>query len=188
MRIAFYDNESGGFPKNGPEIQSGQARACQMGIVVTDGDGKIISEFCHLVKPKGEFTIRPDAQAIHGISIEDCHRSGMRHDVLIDCVHDILSNCNMVVCHGTRFDLRILDIEYAYRGDLLKRPNIENFCTQDACKNMGLKPYNLAASLKHLCNEEITGAHNALADAHSCRKIFFELKRRGLTPRLREAA
>jgi len=188
MRIAFTDFESTGFPKNGELIQSGQARACQTGIVVTDGEGEIVSEFCQLVRPTGEFTMRPDAQAVHNISVEDCHRSGMRHDLFVDAMHDILLNCNLVVCHGTRFDLRILDIEYANRGDLFRRPNIQSFCTQDACKALGFAKYSLAASHQQLLNEPISGAHNALADAHSCRKIFFELKRRGLTPRLQEAA
>ena len=80
----FGDTETTTFPKNGNEIQNGQARVCQLGLILTDSDGKSVAEFCSLIKPDG-WEIQEGAFKVHGKSMELCDKYGLPATTAFTC-------------------------------------------------------------------------------------------------------
>ena len=67
--LLFFDTETTG---TDPRL----ARAVEIAWIVCTGDGQIVKEETHLVKPKG-FTIPDQAAAIHGITTEIAEAEGL---------------------------------------------------------------------------------------------------------------
>jgi len=188
------DVETTGFKKNGPLIQDGQARIIQIAMLLCDEDGKHMSEFSTLIKPDG-WTISEGAQKVHGISMETCEAYGIPMKTALKTVHEMMRQSKLLIFHNAAFDWSLFEIEYAYAG--VEPPRIERFCTMLASMNICNLPGQygkpkwpkLAEALPIMCGRELgDGAHDAMIDTKGCKDLFFELKRRGMTPRLQEAA
>lgn len=194
MTYSIGDTETTSFAKNGALIQDGQARVCQIAMLLCDEEGKHLSEFTTLIKPDG-WTIGQGAQDVHGISMEDCYKFGMPARVALETIDAMMGQSRLMVFHNANFDWKLFQIEYAYAQKPM--PNIERFCTMlasmDICNLPGQygKPKwpKLAEALPIMCGRELgDDAHDAMVDTKGAKDLFFELKRRGLTPRLQEAA
>lgn len=182
----FIDTETTGFSKNGALVQDGQARVCQIAMLMTDENGKSLSEISFLIKPDG-WKIGEDASRIHGFTNELCDQYGVSGAAAYSLYSRLAGMCSLVVAHNVNFDRKMMEIEAAYN----KSAPISNqwLCTmlktKDICKLSG--QYNdykwpkLDESLKHMCGRELGDlAHDALWDVRACKDIFFALIERGI--------
>lgn len=128
-------------------------RIVEIGIVVLEPSGLILTEYDTLVNPRRD--IGPSC--IHQIRSEDVLRAPTFADIAGD-VLGILSDCNVIAGHNVSFDMNFLVKEYGRIG--VELPKIPLLCT---CNMFG------RASLKSCCEElglPFNGLpHRALVDA-----------------------
>src|SRR5215216_6018541 len=73
----FFDTETTGLPEYKKKHDlSVQPHVIQLAALLTDDSGNTKGEFNTLIKPAG-WTVPAEAQAVHGISQEDCERYGI---------------------------------------------------------------------------------------------------------------
>lgn len=194
MAYSISDTETTGFKKAGQLVQIGQARIVQVAMLLCDEEGNHMTEFSTLIKPDG-WTISEGAQAVHGISMEKCERYGIPMKTALKTIHEIMRQSKLLIFHNEDFDWGLFQIEYAYAG--VEPPPINRYCTMLSSMNICNLPGKygkpkwpkLAEALPILCGKELgDGAHDAMIDTKGCKDLFFELKRRGLTPQLQEAS
>lgn len=200
MSYLIFDTETTGFPrKDLPANHPEQARVIQLAALLLDEQFKERACFHTLIKPDG-WTISPGAQAVHGISNEDCELYGIPIKFALKSFLSLerQSSCN--VAHNLKFDNNMLNLEYAAEENdsfnevlnhypkLIKR--IADFCTMEATtdicklpsKRGGYKWPKLKEAYLHCFGEELQDAHDALADCRACAKIFRWLKERDSQP------
>lgn len=179
------DAETTGFPKNGGLKQDGQARVVQIAAILCEEDGTHIAEFCTLIRPDG-WVIGERAQETHGISQEKCEKSGIDQKSAIKIIAGFIQNSKSVVAHNAAFDLKMLDIEFAYAD--VEVPEFKSYCTMLAslpiCKLPGqygnYKWPKLIEALPIICGRDLgEGAHDAMVDARGAKDLFFELMKVG---------
>jgi len=185
----FFDTETIGLPRNykAPVTDSDNwPRLIQLSWIVTDTDGKSISEKNALIRPNG-FKIPLDVSKLTGITTEKALNEGFDiTEVLMEFLSDF-EKVNTIVGHNIDFDLNIVRAEF-YR--LKIKENLEakpSVCTMksstDFCKLPGYYGYRfpkLQVLYKKLFGEEFNNAHNAASDVAATRRCFFELLKRGI--------
>lgn len=173
MQILFIDTETTKFKKKGDLVQPGQARVCQVALILSDKEtGRTISEFSSLVKPD-DWEISEGANKIHGFTNEMCERDGIPMADIIPVYDEMMFDAYKVVAHGTAFDRGMMEIEYAYNK--CEHINRDWFCTMTANKHLnGGKFASLETCMQHYCGRSVgVGAHNAEDDVKALRDIYF---------------
>lgn len=187
----FIDTETTGFHKGGDLIQQGQARVCQLAMLLTDASGKSLHEFSSLIKPDN-WTIGKGAQEAHGFTDHDCERFGISGKGATVLYQRIASISTLIIAHNIGFDRKLMEIEEAYTGlPPLTRPW---YCTQDASTPIvnlpptekmvaagrnHAKTCGLEEALEFFCGRTLgETAHNAMYDVQACRDIFFAIRKR----------
>lgn len=192
MAKLVVDTETTTFPKKyGLLVQEGQARVCQIAMLLTDDDGKSLAEFSCLIKPDG-WEINEKAGAVHGFTNELCEQYGITAKSAYMFFLRMAKIADLVIAHNSEFDMKMLQIEAAYceqefpetlwyctmneSSPILNLPPTEKMMACGFTKN---KPPNLGEALKFLCDKELgSGAHNAMYDVAACRDIYFAIKTR----------
>lgn len=182
----FGDTETTGFAKKGSCVQEGQARICQLALLLVDENRNTVAEFSALIKPDG-WIISDGAYETHGKSMEDCERYGLPIASAYGAFDCFAKRAGLFVCHNMNFDWRLLEIEAAYGQKTL--PQIQKFCTMKAatpvCKLPGrygdFKWPKAIEALQILCDRDIgDDAHDAMHDTRACKDIFFALMDKGI--------
>lgn len=178
----FLDTETTGFKKKGGLIQEGQARVCQLALVLTDDQGRSIAEFCSYIKPDG-WVISEGAQKVHGITMEKCEKFGLSMSAVFMLYKRFAEISSHIVAHNSEFDAGMMDIEEGYFNH--RRASFANInvntpwlCTMKShSQKTGEKWPKLDWALEHYCNRKLgDGAHDAMQDAKACRDIFFAMR------------
>ncbi len=133
-------------------------RVVEVGIVLTDDDGRIEEEWTTLVNPRRDI----GASHIHGITAADVLDAPVFAEIS-DHVLGMLAG-RVVVAHNSTFDMRFLRREL----DLAKYVIAERPAAVCSMKWAGR--IIGAAKLSHCCDAlgiALTGAHSALGDAHA---------------------
>jgi len=161
-------------------------RAVQIAWEAFDAHGRRTDAQCHIVRPQG-FTIPEEAVEIHGISTSIAMRAGVPVTKVLRALSAVLRNASVVVAHNLKFDAGVLGAEYHRLG---KRPQFDRkiqVCTMEAATEYcalpgpyGFKWPTLSELYFELFRKRLKDAHNAAADAASCSRCFFELKRLGI--------
>jgi len=191
--LLFTDTETTGFKKSGLIVE-GQARVCQIAMILTDKTGRILAQFSSYIKPNG-WKIGDGAFKQHGISQEDCENYGMPQSHFMGMFLTFLQKSNLVVAHNSNFDESMMDVETAYYNDAsdlsMKSPKRPWYCTQkntvDICcvppteKMIAVgrthyKTPSLAEAYHHFTGKRIEGAHDAMVDTRACMEIYFGMK------------
>lgn len=187
MRISNYlivDTETTGFPRKGELVQDGQARICQIAMLLCNSTGKCMAEHVSLVRPDG-WTIGDSAYETHGIDGQICEQYGLRARGVMSFFKRLYDIADVIVCHNSKFDRQMIEIEAAYNGIELEER--EWYCTMlnsvDACRLPGkfgkFKWPKLGEALSIVCNKEMASgaAHDAMVDAKACKDVFFALNK-----------
>jgi len=188
----FLDTETTGWRKGGAKIQSGQARVCQIAMLLTDDKGKSLMEFSSLIKPD-DWSISEGAQKCHGFSDEQCDFMGVHNSFMIHSFNHMADRASTVIAHHVEFDKAMMDIEAAYHSKTenpcTRKPwyctqkNSVNLCKIPATEKMRkagrthYKTPSLEEALQFFCGRSLgDGAHDAMYDAKACRDIFFAIR------------
>lgn len=187
--ILFVDTETSGMPDfKAPSGAAHQPRVVQLAAMLATEDGRTLAEFSTLIVPTG-WTMDPGAQAIHGITHEDCTRYGLPAGAAMVVLEHMLSCAELAVAHNSGFDQKMLNIESERLGitDRLGGRR-EFFCTMRASTNIckipsarGYKWPKLIEAYRFFFNKDFDGAHDAMADVRACAEIYFELNRRNIS-------
>lgn len=140
-------------------------RVCQIGLVKLYPTGKV-TEWRSLINPT--IPIPPEVSAIHGITDEAVKDAPVFKDVAPQLAGGLMG-CD-VGGFNVRFDVTFIDKEFERVGgkDVLK-----GCLVVDSFRIFLQKePRNLEAAVKFYLNREITGAHDALADARSAYQVL----------------
>lgn len=160
MSFAVIDFETTGLVPERAE------RVIEVGIVLTDDDGRVEDEWTTLVNPHRDV----GATHIHGIpagDVLDAPDFGDIGDHLLEMITG-----RVVVAHNASFDMRFLHRELQLaKYDVPTRPTA--LCSMKwAGRMMG------AAKLSHCCEAlgiALTNAHSALGDAHATAELLSRL-------------
>jgi len=98
--ILFVDTETTGI-RNGGFIP----RVVQLGALLTDNDGKTISELNVLLYPEGFDTVPEAAANVHGFSFEMVSKYGISREQGLETFFDIMDKANTIVANNTEYDL-----------------------------------------------------------------------------------
>lgn len=190
QKYLFFDTETTGIPKDykAPCTNTDNwPRLIQLGWLLTDAEGRILSEGNHIVRPDG-FEIPKAASDVHGITTEFALENGKP---LLDVIFAFGADLNQAECvigHNLDYDLHIVGAEYVRLGYdsriMFARPTL---CTMQAtiqyCNipgRFGPKWPKLMELYTKLFDQEFDGAHDAMADIVATKDCFFELIRRGV--------
>ena len=189
QKYLFFDTETTGIPNDykAPCTNTDNwPRLVQLGWLLTDAAGRILSEGNHIVRPDG-FEIPKAASDVHGITTEFALENGKPLLDVIFAFGADLNQADCVVGHNLDYDLHIVGAEYVRLGYdsriMFARPTL---CTMQAtiqfCNipgRFGPKWPKLMELYTKLFGQEFDGAHDAMADIVATKDCFFELIRRG---------
>lgn len=188
--LLFGDTETTGFKKKGDLVQDGQARVCQLGLLLTDIYGNTIGEFSCLIQPDGMWEMNAGAQAIHGISTEMCYAQGVSLHTAITVYHSFKALASKVIAHNAAFDSGMMEVEEAYlarRHPVGPSIPLEWHCTmleaKPICKLPGkygdYKWPKLEEAMQIILGRGLgDNAHDAMHDVRGCRDLYFGLRGR----------
>lgn len=190
QKYLFFDTETTGIPKDykAPCTNTDNwPRLIQLGWLLTDAEGRILSEGNHIVRPDG-FEIPKAASDVHGITTEFALENGKPLLDVIFAFGGDLNQAECVIGHNLDYDLHIVGAEYVRLGYdsriMFARPTL---CTMQAtiqyCNipgRYGPKWPKLMELYTKLFGQEFDGAHDAMADIVATKECFFELIRRGV--------
>ena len=190
QKYLFFDTETTGIPNyyKAPCTNTDNLpRLVQLGWLLTDAEGRILSEGNHIVRPDG-FEIPKAASDVHGITTEFALENGKPLLDVIFAFGADLNQADCVVGHNLDYDLHIVGAEYVRLGYdsriMFARPTL---CTMQAtiqfCNipgRFGPKWPKLMELYTKLFGQGFDGAHDAMADIVATKDCFFELIRRGV--------
>lgn len=184
-----FDTETTGLPKNfhAPVTDlDNWPRLVQIGWVRCDKQGREIEGEEFLIKPEG-FTIPAAATKIHKITTQRARARGIPLADALAIFSEMLTQSTVVVSHNMGFDAKVLGAEGIRKNTPLDFFAVRKICTKTAstefCQLPGYGRYKWP-KLSEL-HEALFGmpgreGHTALADARTCAKCFFELRRLGI--------
>lgn len=166
-----------------------------MALVTYGEDGTELSSRYVIAKPVNGSVSTPKALATHGISEDQRNTEGIPEDHVIALYLVAMARATIRIAHNESFDRRIARIAMTragYQRDLIEFiEGRSTFCTLDAAKPIvnlpptdkmlaagftGPKPPSLSECFRHFFNEDMVGAHGALADARGAGRLFWHLK------------
>lgn len=166
-----------------------QPRVVQLAALLCDMDGTVVAEMCTLIKPDG-WVIEPEAQAVHGHSLEKCDDLGIPMTEALTQFNVLKAQAKGRVAHSLSFDKRMMAREANIYGVSHDSEGLHSFCTMllgtDLCQlppagafRRGYKWPTLDELHQFLFGKSFEGAHDAMGDARACKDCFFEMVRRG---------
>ena len=185
----FFDTETTGVPRdyNAPASNTRNwPRLVQLGWIVTDEEGNVLSQGNEIVKPEG-FVIPADAARVHGITTEKARREGKPLREVIEAFLKDAKDVKCIVGHNISFDQKVVGAELYRLGIPDTISTAKSLCTMQAgtdyCKIPGYYGYKWPKlqELHHkLFGCDFVDAHDAMADIAATKKCFFEMRKRGL--------
>jgi DNA polymerase III subunit epsilon len=158
--LVFFDLETTG-------LSVVRDRIVQIALVKVRRDGAPNDEYTTLVNPG--IPIAEEAMAVHGITPADL-RNKPTFAQIADKVNEFIGNADLAGYNSNRFDVPMLMEEFARVGidfDISKRRLID---VQRIFYKM--EPRTLKAAYRLYCQEELTDAHDALADVKATLAVF----------------
>jgi DNA polymerase-3 subunit epsilon len=170
-----------------------QPRIVQVAALLIDDERQERAMFHTLISPrrggdgKLEWEVPVGAFQVHGISTDDCVRFGIRLPIVLDTLMNMMEAVELVVAHNVDFDVAMLVSEFC--REMRETPlalRRKRFCTmKESTEIVGLpgrfsscKWPKLSEAYQFFFQEELQGAHDALADVRACARIFFALQDR----------
>ena len=163
-------------------------RVVQVAWIEFDMTGHELARCAHLIRPDG-FTISSGASAVHGISTAVAKRDGVPLAGVLDSLLEAIQRARLVIAHNIEFDATVLSAEYLRAGNADPLRRVALRCTMkesaDYCGipgQYGAKWPKLEELYSHLFLAPPSRTHDALADAETCARCFFEIRQRGVKP------
>lgn len=158
--LCFFDIESTG-------LNVVRDRILQIAIIKYFADGRPPQELSMLINPG--IPISEEAMGIHGITPKDVANKPTFQQVA-QKLHDFIGKADLAGYNSNRFDIPLLMEEFARAGmefDISRRRTVD---VQRIFYKM--EPRTLKAALRFYCGEELTNAHDAMADVRATIAVF----------------
>jgi DNA polymerase III epsilon subunit-like protein len=182
----FFDTETTGLPRRNADYRTeflAWPRLVELAWLLYDQDGNKLDEYHSIIKPV-DYEIPAEVTKIHGISQERALQEGKSIKDALGGFLYALEYAEVLVAHNIAFDEGIIGSEYARLNSLPgKLETIKKYDTTQSGPYCGMPPGRrprLGELYYCLFNEGFDDAHTAMADTEALRKIFFELKKKGL--------
>lgn len=122
------------------------------------------------VKPAHNYTISPQAQAVHGLTKEFIEANGVYFKELAPEFFKMIEDADLLTYNGNTFDIKFLNEECKRWG--LPLPIVgKNFYDAFAME-CRFHPRNLSAVYKSYTGVDLEDAHDALADVNATIEVF----------------
>ncbi len=168
QRYAVVDVETSG-------LNAARHRVLQVGVVVVDGDGTVISRWSSLVRPLHRVLFRVGPTRVHGIHRRDVRHAPAAQTVLARLAEQL--HGARFVAHNTAFDVAFLTRAAARAGVAL--PIDDPLCTLTMSRR--LDPQRTQSHrLADVCvryGVTLSRPHDALADAEATAAVLPHLLR-----------
>lgn len=202
MNVLYFDTESTGLPRKCTETyETIQPNITQLGFIL-ERNGVDVMTVDALIKPDNWFVhedatgerppsiISHKAMDVTGITPELCEAEGIPIADAVELFVIAAEHADVIVCHNTAFDLKVLAAEYARLQPKAKDPNIvfagnPSLCTMKAatpiCKipkanaKTAYKWPRLDEAMLFFFGEELENAHSAIVDIKATRRVFHKL-------------
>ena len=138
-----------------------------------------------IVKPDG-WEIPEETVKIHGITTGTANRVGVPEEAVLMMLLTLEEIADVRIAHNESFDARIIRIAIKRFIDDEQADRwraSESYCTMHNCTNIcripdtkGRKKFKwprLEEAYKHFTGEEMTNAHNAMADVDACISVYW---------------
>jgi DNA polymerase III epsilon subunit-like protein len=174
----FSGEKRRGYPKYTDLSKYDTSRLVSLSWIVSQ-NGTVIQQAYYVVKPD-TFEVTAESTAIHGISHEEALKTGNCITNVLNELKKAMMQCKNVVAHNVEFDINIIKSElfrYNYIDVIDHISDMHHICTMKKGKELMKvqRVPKLAALYKHLYNEDITNAHNAMYDTYYCFKCFIKM-------------
>lgn len=202
MNVLYFDTESTGLPRKCTETyETIQPNITQLGFIL-ERNGVDVMTVDALIKPDNWFVhedpngilppsiISHRASEVTGITPELCEADGIPIADAVELFVIAAEHADVIVCHNTAFDLKVMAAEYARLQPKAKNPDIvfagkPSLCTMKAatpiCKipkkntKTAYKWPRLDEATMFFFNEELENAHSAIVDIKATRRLFHKL-------------
>lgn len=187
MPICVFDTETDGL--------ADPIRLVEVGALLLDDDGIERAAISLIVRPDG-WAIPDGAARVHGITTAMAFTYGVPLIVAISALTNLWAMATVRVAHNLEFDEKVIATAIASlgRSSTLRCP--PGVCTKELAAPVlnlpptermiaagyGQKPKSpsLKECVKHFFDEDqVIGAHSALADARACARVYLALKAAG---------
>jgi DNA polymerase III epsilon subunit-like protein len=186
------DTETTGFAPKGcnDPADPRQPHAVQIALAHRErSTGRLVNAAKFILNPKGDWTMPPGAEAIHGISRTQCTLQGIPADKGLALFRIMASISDRLVAHNIDYDWSILQA-LAYRSNVgfESLPKYTRFCTMEATRSVcklpptermiqaGIKGYKapkLIEAYKIMVDPKgFDKAHDAFADLSAMNAIL----------------
>lgn len=150
-----------------------QGRIIQLAALLLDEELNEVGQFSSLIYPT-TWIISPGAQAVHGISQERCDKYGIPIDVALAALTGFFDCASVLVSHNWGFDGKMLQNE---GFQTMNRPFVCTMLSSTTICHIpssrgGFKWPKLNEALEILYLGKVDKAHDALADARGCAKLY----------------
>jgi DNA polymerase III, epsilon subunit and related 3''-5'' exonucleases len=189
--LVFLDTETTGLPKKRHASTfrtSNWPRIVEIAWIECNEEGTVRAEYTNIIRPES-FEIPADAAAIHGITTSRALKRGVPINPVLREFHNSLLRSSYLIGHNLDFDTKVVLAEYIRAG--LFWPYFQflwkkQICTMTSSKNFcrirtgkGYYKYPKLSELHFkLFGRAPDEKHQALEDARTCMKCYFELKKR----------
>lgn len=192
----FFDTETSDLPNfKASNSHPSQPWIVQLAAILTNECNKPFQTISLIIRSNG-LPMTPEAETVHGISVEIADTYGITSANALGMFLDIASKADYLIAHNISFDFRLLSIMATRicqeaKDDIFQlKENKEHICTMRSTTKLCALPYpsgkagckwpKLEELYYFLFSETLEYAHDALADVNATRRCFFELKRREL--------
>lgn len=166
MQNLKLDRSLVGFDLETTGVDVDKDRIVQIALVRVSPDGRRVT-FDSLVNP--ERPIPPQATAVHGISDDDVREAPTFAKIRPE-IEEMFRDADLAGFNSIRFDLPLLQAELKRVGGFLELRGVRHLDAMRIFHSM--EPRNLTAAYRFYCNQELTGAHNALADVTATLEVL----------------
>jgi len=191
--VLCYDTETTGLVNDRePPSHPSQPHLVQLGAVLLDEEsGTELGSVSLIVKPEG-YAIPEQAAAVHHVTTGIATACGLPLVVVLALWSNLTKVAQHHVAHNAVFDLKVLQAEFHRVNRPF--PPVDPRCTKQLAApvlNLPPTPRMVAAGftkpkdptltecVRFFFDEDLVGAHGALADARACGRVYLELLRRG---------
>lgn len=159
--LVFFDIES-----TGADVV--KDRIMQIALIKYPKGGGAAIEKEYLINP--QYPIKDEALKIHGITIDKV-RNQPTFAEYADELHQFLEDADLAGYNSNRFDIPMLTEEFGRVG---KRFSMEGRRLLDALQIFyKMEPRTLKAAYKFYCGEQLTEAHDAMADTRATAAVLW---------------
>lgn len=132
------------------------------------------------VKPAHNYTISPQAQAVHGLTKEFIEANGVYFKELAPEFFKMIEDADLLTYNGNTFDIKFLNEECKRWS--LPLPIVDKNFYDAFAMECRFHPRNLSAVYKSYTGLDLEDAHDALADVHATIDVFkHQLQTQGVT-------